>query len=271
MSWLSNLFGGGGEDPEAVRQREAERARLANVQAMQAQMDFLNQQKQEQQARDDAMQAAIAAKDPTALRQGAMGTINQTFSPDFQNSAISDAYTSPLITSAYQTQRGKADDYINNLFKRGVITDTGKAAAAANLDQQGAKVRTSLSDISDTLLNAERDKVAGIANRARGAASNLNVGDTFDINPYATEYNTELGNFGKTVGDKFNAAIPGDLFDTKSLAALAGGAQGAGNQPFDPAALAGTNVPLAGGSGSAADDPFNPKKPTTPTQSSSVF
>ena len=43
MSWLSNLFGGGGEDPEAVRQRAAGQAAEANQQALQMQMDFLNQ------------------------------------------------------------------------------------------------------------------------------------------------------------------------------------------------------------------------------------
>jgi hypothetical protein len=265
MSWLSNLFGGGGEDPEAVRQRAAGDAAAANQKALQMQLDYLNQLRSDQAAKD----AAEAAKDPTSLRQSAAQQVGSVFAPDFQNTAVSGSLTDPLQQQAYADQYGKAQSYVDNLFKRGVVTDTGRAAALKDLDTQGAKVRTSLSDISDTLLNAERDKVAGIADRARGAASSLNVGDTFDVNPFAGEYNTELGNFQKSLPDKFNAAIPGDLFDTKSLAALAGGAQGAGNQPFDPNALAGTNIPLSGGSGSTDQDPF--KIAQTPARTSTVF
>jgi len=253
MSWLSNLFGGGGEDPEAVRQREAERARLANAQALQVQMDYLNQLRADEQAKE----AKIAAKDPTATRQSAMQQLNSLFAPEFQNTALPNSLTDPLEQQVYGEQRGKADDYIKNLLKRGVITDTGYASAAKNLDEQGARVRTSLDDISNTLLSAERDKLAGIADRGRGVASALNVGDTFDINPYAGAYNTEIGSFQSSLPDRFKGSITGDLFDTKTLAALAGGAQGAGNQPFDPNALAGTNIPT---SETTTDDPFAPLK-----------
>jgi len=256
MSWLSNLFGGGGEDPEAVRQREAERARLANAQALQVQMDYLNQLRADEQAKE----AKIAAKDPTATRQSAMQQLNSLFAPEFQNTALPNSLTDPLEQQVYGEQRGKADDYIKNLLKRGVITDTGYASAAKNLDEQGARVRTSLDDISNTLLSAERDKLAGIADRGRGVASALNVGDTFDINPYAGAYNTEIGSFQSSLPDRFKGSITGDLFDTKTLAALAGGAQGAGNQPFDPNALAGVDVPSGTETSSDPNDPFNLKK-----------
>jgi hypothetical protein len=75
MSWLSNLFGGGGEDPEAVRQRQAEAARVAALQAqeaqkqqMQMQIDYLNQVR----ADDARKEAELAAKDPTATRTAAL-------------------------------------------------------------------------------------------------------------------------------------------------------------------------------------------------------
>jgi hypothetical protein len=267
MSWLSNLFGGGGEDPEAVRQRAAGQAAEENRRALQVQMDYLNRLREDEQKKE----AAIAAKDPTATRQAALSSINSIFAPEFENTALPDTLGDPLEQAAYTAQRGKADEYINNLLKRGVITDTGYAAASKNLDEQGAKVRTSLDDISKVLLGAQREKVGGIAGRARSAASGLNVGDTFDVNPFASQYNTEVSNFQKGLPDAFNASITGDLFDTKSLASLAGGAQGAGNQPFDPSALAGTNIPLAGGGGSPLEDPFAPKKPTTPERTSTVF
>jgi hypothetical protein len=265
MSWLSNLFGGGGEDPEAVRQRAAAQAAEENRRALQVQMDYLNQLRADQQAKE----AAEAAKDPTATRQAALSSINSLFAPEFQNTAIPDVLGDPLEQEVYGQQRSKADEYLNNLFKRGIITDTGRAKAASNLDEQGARVRTSLDDISKALFGAERDKLAGIADRARGAASSLNVGDAFDINPYAGAYNTELSSFQSALPDRFKASVTGDLFDTKSLAALAGGAQGAGNQPFDPDALAGTNIPVVGGAETTDEDPFAPKK--TATKGTSVF
>ena len=131
MSWLSSLFGSGGEDPEAVRQRQAEADRLARVAAQQAsdrqqqmQIDYLNQLRADQQAKE----AELAAKDPTATRQAAMSTVGGAFAPEFENSLIPTSITDPFETEVYNQQRASADEYLNRLLKRGVVSPTGASA-----------------------------------------------------------------------------------------------------------------------------------------------
>jgi len=274
MSWLSNLFGGGGEDPEAVRQREAgyaaqaaARAEAAQQQQLQMQLDYLNSIRADQAAKE----AALAAKDPTALRQQATHTLEGYFSPEFEQSFIPDSSLDTLKNAAYTAQRGTADDYITRLLKRGVITDTGATAARANLDTQGAKVRQQLSDLGDTVLNAERDKLTGIADKARGRASSLEVGDTFDLTPYQAEATNELGKFNTGLADLYNSQVPTNLFDTSTLGAVAGGAQGAGNRPFAPDLTGGTSQPVVlPGTSEETSDPFAGQAPVQ-KRTTSVF
>jgi len=268
MSWLSSLFGGGGEDPEAVRQRQAEAARLQAVAAQQAsdrqmqmQLDNLNQLRADQQAKE----AAIAAKDPTATRSAANRQLDTTFAPGFESTYLPDTYDDPLAGDIYNEQYGKATSYLDNLRKRGVITDTGYGAGAKELDTQGSRVRTQLQDIGKTLLDQERSKLGDIANTGRQRASTLEVGDPFDVNPYSSQVQSSIGDFGSKFADMFRAGVPGDLFDTSALASIAGGAQGAGNTPFDPNAVAG---PVT--SSEDPNDPFSGQKPVQ-KRTSTVF
>lgn len=238
MGWFDRIFtAGGGEDPLAVQQRaegqrrlDAAAAQAAQDRAMQMQIDYLNQLRADQAAKE----AAEAAKDPTATRQAALSSIGQYFAPEFESSFVPDTSTDALEAEAYNAQRGTADEYLNRLLKRGVITDTGRAAAAANLDTQGARVRQQLKDLGDTIVNAEREKIGGYAGRAKERASALNVGEGFDITPYSTGAQNELASFTSGLPDLYKSQVPTDLFDTASLGAIAGGAQGAGNTPFDP-------------------------------------
>lgn len=267
MGWFDRIFTvGGGEDPLAVQQRmegqrrlDAEAAARAAAQQQQMQIDYLNQLRADQAAKD----AAEAAKDPTATRNAALASINQTFAPEFESSYVPTNITDPYEEAAYKQQRETADEYLNRLLKRGVITDTGRAAAASNLDTQGARVRQQLRDLGDTLVNAEREKVKGYAGRARERASALNVGEGFDITPYSTGAQGELTNFTSGLSDLYNSQVPTDLFDTSSLGAIAGGAQGAGNTPFDPDIQPGQYVTL-----SDKNDPF---ADTTKKRSATVF
>jgi len=243
MSWLSELFGGGGEDPRAVQQRQEAQARIdaanaasAGERQMQMQLDYLNSLR----ADEAAKQAKLDAADPTSLRTSAMNTIGSYFTPEFESGWLPDTTTDPYEQEAYAQQRGTADEYLNRLFKRGVITESGKAAAAKNLDEQGARVRQQLQDISNTILGAEREKLGGIAGRAKERASGLNVGETFDLTPYSASAQSELGSFGKGLSDLYKSQVPSDLFDTASLGSIAGGAQFAGNRPFEPDITPGT-------------------------------
>lgn len=259
MSWLSSLFGSGGEDPEAVRQRQqmaadaqARQAQASSDRQMQMQLDYLNQLRTDQQAKD----AAAAAADPTATRDAALQGINARYTPGFESTYLPDTYDDPLAATLYGEERGKADTYLNNLLKRNVITQTGYESAGKDLDTQGARVRTQLQDIGKTLLDQERSKLGGIIDTGRQRAGSLGVNEAFDFTPYDTQVQSSLGDFGSKFSDAFRAGIPGDLFDTSKLASIAGGAQGAGNLAFDPNAVAGTTSDTTD-----ETDPFTGQKP----------
>jgi hypothetical protein len=255
MSWLSSLFGGGGgEDPRAVEQRNAAAAQQAAAQQQQMQqmqLDYLNSLRSDQAAKD----AALAAKDPTATRQGAMSLLDTLFAPEFSTSYVPSTLTDPYEQQVYNEQRGSADELINRMLKRGVLTDTGATAARGELDKQGARVRAQLNDIGNTLLESERGKLGDIEGRARERASTLGVNQPFSLDPYSSALSTEVGQFTSGLPDAFRAGIPGDLFDTSTLGNIGGAAQGAGNQPFD---LAGAP---AVGEKSDETDPFSGQKP----------
>lgn len=242
MSWLSEFFGGGGgEDPNAVYQRQA---------AQQAELARQAQAQQQQQF--EALMATLRPPEPAPvdpriqqredLRSGATSSLKALLGPGFENTYVPDTLDDELAGQVYGEQRGKADSYLNNLLKRGVITDTGAAAGMKELDSQGSRVRTQLKDIGDSLINSQRGRVKDIYGQGADAASTVDIGQSFDPNVFAKMIGDNVADFTKNFGDSFRAGIPGDLFDTSGLSAIAGGAQGAGNLAFDPAALAGTST-----------------------------
>lgn len=178
-----------------------------------------------------------------ATRNKATRDINTTFAPDFETSRIGDTADDAILSGIQGEQRSKADDYVNNLVKRGVITSSGQAAANKNLDDQGARVRTILDELGRSSLESGRSRLTDIANRGRQAASNLTPGNTFDPNSYVGQANQAFDEFTAGLGDSIRSKVPGDLYDTSSLASIAGSAQGAGNLKFDPSALAGVIKP----------------------------
>jgi hypothetical protein len=234
MSWLSELFHPSSPPPPAPYTPPPDNS----AQIMQMQLDYLDKLRADQAAKD----AAAAAKDPTATREAALQSINSRYAPGFETNYLPDVYDDPLANTVYGEQRGKADDYLNALLKRGVITQSGFNAGAKNLDEQGSRVRTQLQGIGQSILDAERAKLGGIADTGRQRASSLGVNEAFDFTPYDTQIQSALGDFGSKFSDEFRAGIPGDLFDTTSLKSVAGGAQGVGNTPFDTTALAGLDT-----------------------------
>jgi hypothetical protein len=184
--------------------------------------------------------------DETQYRNKQSRVLNQLFPTNFETTKITDDMDDPVIAGILGEQRGSADNIINNMLKRGVITDAGKSAAEADLDRQTFSAQDRLRELGASTLASGRQALTGVANRGRQAASTLNLGQEFDPYSYTTDVDKAFNDFVGNLSGSIRAKVPGSLFNTSSLAAIAGAGQGAQNTKFDPTALAGiiaTNQP----------------------------
>lgn len=170
----------------------------------------------------------------------ALRGVNDVAPSGFSTSRIADTADDDTIAAILADQENNSKGYIDNLRGRGVITDSGYAAALKNLQGQAPGARGKLSEIGTGLIETGRGDAENIANAGRTRASNLALGDKFDpFSEVGNKLNDFFSTFFSGLGDKVRGAAPTNLFDTSGLANIAGAAQGAGNNAFDPAAVAG--------------------------------
>jgi chemotaxis protein histidine kinase CheA len=175
----------------------------------------------------------------SARRASLTGQIQQMFPETFANTQVGNNLDDDLINQVLGGQRSQADAIINNMLTRGVITPTGASAARHDLDSQTPLATTRLNQIGGDLLSSERNSINDIISRANKTASTVSLGGSFDPTSYKNEVDQSFNDFVNSLGTKFKAAVPGNLFTTSGLGAIAGSAQGAGNTKFNPNALAG--------------------------------
>lgn len=184
-------------------------------------------------------------------RAAAGRSLDALFSPDFETRRLPFTVDDPYLTSVEAEQRGSADDIIRRMLDRGVITPTGFSAAEADLDKQGAGVKSRLNEIGTNLIGGGQQSLRDVANRGRQSASNLNIDQPFNAGDFGSEVDRLTSEFLGSLGTNIRSRVTGNLFNTNGLGGIAGAAQGAQNTPFDPAALAGV------------DDTNKPKKDDT--------
>lgn len=216
MSLFSNIInsaaGWGGEDPNAILQRQ----QAAAAAAAQAERD-------RQAAAAQAAALGQAGSGSTSPSFGLTPAAPSPLASGFEMGLLPDSFASPFIDSTAAAGRSKADEFINNMLKRGTTTASGADAARASLNAQDPGVRSQITDISNTLLNQEREKL-----RSYGPGG--------DISPAQAEATSFQGGFGGALA----GALPaGDLYSTAGLPGAAGAATDSRNVTIDPYAVEG--------------------------------
>lgn len=162
----------------------------------------------------------------------AKSAIDALFDPNFEYTKVADTTDDPFLSSINAEQRQTAEQFLNNMRARGVITDSGYGAAEKDLDRQGAGVMANLNSIGAGTLATERSNLTDIINRGRSAASGLKLGTAFDPNSYSTQVESQFRDFMNNLGQTLRGKVTGNLYDTSGLPVIAGAAQGAGNSPI---------------------------------------
>lgn len=180
-------------------------------------------------------------------------TLNQLFGDDYADTRIGNNLDDDTIAAILGEKKGTAEQYVKNLLDRGVVTQSGYAAALKNVQDQQAGAQARLTELGNGLLAGGRTDLNKIITGAKGTAANLDLGDIFDPYSYQSKVDTEFQNFINGLGTNLRAATPSDLFSTSGLAGIAGASQGGQNTVYDPNAInglfedddddTGTNVP----------------------------
>ena len=186
-------------------------------------------------------------------RSTALRDIDSFAGTGFAKQLIGDTADDPFIATILGDERAKAQQYIDNLLARGVVTDSGYGAALEDLERQTFGAENTLNTIGMSALEGGRTNLRDIGADARSAASNLKLGGGFDPFSYQRDINSATEMFLSGLGDQLRGLTPQDLFLTDELGNIAGARQGAGNTAFDPEAILGFGT-------DDDEDEDNPKK-----------
>jgi hypothetical protein len=243
MSWLSDLFGGGGGQGPGEQQWA-----LYNAEVKRLQDQFYAQEAAKEQERlrlvDEANQSAAGAAGGRNVGGQFM------FNPGFENTYVPSTLTDPFEESAFQTGRTKATDFIGNMVRRGTLTESGRQSAMDILGGQETGIRNRLNDIGNVLLENEKAKLRGLA--AGGSQP--------------SDIATESAAFQAGLPGAYQSALPaGDLFDVSTIGTQAGGVSGAQTSPqLDPYAAEGGQLKTGLEEG-------EPARPAAKKRSTAVF
>jgi len=175
--------------------------------------------------------ADLVLNNATTNRRTQYGNqVNNLFGNDFANQKVASTADDDLINSILGDQYNTALEQVQRAFERGTINDQGFQTAMNALNNQKTTASANLQQTGGGLLQAIRDSLSGVGNEARNAASNYQLGTTFDPNSYVSRadsiYNEGIGGLE---GNLRNAIGGQQFFDVGSILNQGRTAQGTAN------------------------------------------
>lgn len=151
----------------------------------------------------------------------------------FDRRLITNAADDASVNAVLEAERREALQNLQRLRDRNILSDTGFAAAVADLEDQRFGAKSALEELSEALLEGGRADLRNIVSEGRSRINNLDLGAQFDPFQYERDINNEVTNFFSGFGDALRGNLVTDLFDVSSAFGRGSTTQGAGNTGYD--------------------------------------
>lgn len=156
--------------------------------------------------------------------------VNNMFGNDFANQRVASTADDAIIDAILGEQYNPALEQIQRAFERGTVNEQGYQTALNALNNQRTTANAMLQQTGGGLLQALRDQLTGVANEARTAASNYQLGTTFDPTGYQTRADTIFNEGLSGLEGNLRNAIGGQqFFDIGSILNQGRTSQGTAN------------------------------------------
>lgn len=156
--------------------------------------------------------------------------VNNMFGNDFANQRVASTADDAFIDAILGEQYNPALEQIQRAFERGTVNEQGFQTAMNALNNQRTTAAANLQQTGGGLLQALRDQLSGIGNEARTAASNYQLGTTFDPTSYQTRADTIYNEGLSGLEGNLRNAIGGQqFFDIGSILNQGRTSQGTAN------------------------------------------
>jgi hypothetical protein len=154
--------------------------------------------------------------------------VDQTFTPGFEKTLLPTTSIDPIVSSILGQQRATAQQAIDYNKARGLLNDTGYAAANQALDQQSSAGQSTLTDLATSVLGKERQGLTDIRGDAGTAASSYDYGNAApDVAGYYGQAQTQAGTDLSGLEGSIRGALGStNLFDAPTAIAKGGTMQG---------------------------------------------
>jgi hypothetical protein len=188
----------------------------------------------------------------SGARTAATNTLNQTFTPNYTQTALPYSASSPYVENLLSEQFDPLNAQLTNAQKRGTLNDAGYNQALSVLSQKKDAARSTLNSLASGVIDQDRSTLNDYISGARTGVGNTSLSGlgSFDptqyTDPASTMVSTDLSSLGGDIRNKLGSTQFATLTDLLN----AGGAQqGATN----PAAIqtAGQTAGQSGGAGAS--------------------
>lgn len=186
----------------------------------------------------------LATLDPEGLGQTILGQatsarrnqltnqLNSVFSPNYANTALSDAVASPYESQILDEQFNPLMASLTNAQKRGQLNDVGYQGALDALNQKRSAAQSQIHSLGQNILGQGRSSLNDLISGARSDINNASLSSNIDPTSYWNAAASKAADLTSGFGGSLRSAVGGTQFaDLTDLLNAGGMRQGATNAP----------------------------------------